>query len=203
MKNNDDNYFEVPVNFTVGEHISIEISSNGSMFALAQANIAAVTGKAIKIQDSQTWLWLPKKALIPVKMDKRIYNQDTVLPNQFILAKCFRASSGAQDAALQRLTHIGQPGGVEATVVNEKRSIPKDKSKKYGPEAYVHFIGPESDLNHDYDEIPVWLISVNRKEDDIDTSTCQKFYNYDDAERYADNLAERLGLELVSEAMTA
>ena len=63
----------------------------------------------------------------------------------------------------------------------------------------VFFDGPQSDQNHDGDEIPVWLVYVGDDEAEP-TDTVYRFHNFQAAETLARRMAQDRRLELIHEA---
>jgi len=63
----------------------------------------------------------------------------------------------------------------------------------------VFFDGPQSDQNHDGDEIPVWFVYIGDDEAEP-VSHLTKFHNFDIAEQHAKHLAQARRLELIHEA---
>jgi hypothetical protein len=66
----------------------------------------------------------------------------------------------------------------------------------------VFFDGPQSDQNHDGDEIPVWLVYVGDEEAEP-TDTIYKCHNFKSAEELAKRMAHDRRLELIHEASPA
>lgn len=63
----------------------------------------------------------------------------------------------------------------------------------------VYFDGPQSDRNHDGDEIPVWLVYVGDDEAEP-TDTVFKCHDFAAAELLAKRMARDRRLELIHEA---
>jgi len=63
----------------------------------------------------------------------------------------------------------------------------------------VFFDGPQSDQNHDGDEIPVWFVYVGDEEAEP-TDTVYKFHNFPAAEQLAKRMSHDRRLELIHEA---
>ena len=63
----------------------------------------------------------------------------------------------------------------------------------------VYFDGPQSDQNHDGDEIPAWFVYIGDDEAEP-VSHLSKFHNFDIAEQHAKHLAQSRRLELIHEA---
>jgi hypothetical protein len=63
----------------------------------------------------------------------------------------------------------------------------------------VFFDGPQSDQNHDGDEIPVWFVYVG-DEDAEPVGTVYRFHNFKAAEELAKRMSEDRRLELIHEA---
>ena len=66
----------------------------------------------------------------------------------------------------------------------------------------VYFDGPQSDQNHDGDEIPVWFVYVGDEEAEP-TDTVYKCHNFKSAEELAQRMAHDRRLELIHEATPA
>jgi hypothetical protein len=66
----------------------------------------------------------------------------------------------------------------------------------------VFFDGPQSDTNHDGDEVPVWVVYVG-DEDADPISTVYYIHNFSAAEKLARAMSRDRGLELVHEASQA
>ena len=63
----------------------------------------------------------------------------------------------------------------------------------------VFFDGPQSDQNHDGDEIPAWFVYVGDEEADP-VGTVYKFHNFKPAEELAKRMANDRRLDLIHEA---
>jgi hypothetical protein len=66
----------------------------------------------------------------------------------------------------------------------------------------IFFDGPQSDQNHDGDEIPVWVVYVGDAEAEP-TDTVYKLHNFKSAEELAKRMAQDRRLELIHEASPA
>ena len=66
----------------------------------------------------------------------------------------------------------------------------------------IFFDGPQSDQNHDGDEIPVWLVYIGDEEAEP-TDTVYKFHNFKPAEELATRIAQDRRLEIIHEANPA
>lgn len=66
----------------------------------------------------------------------------------------------------------------------------------------VYFDGPQSDQNHDGDEIPVWFVYVGDEEAEP-TDTVYKCHNFKSAEELAQRMAHDRRLELIHEGSPA
>ena len=66
----------------------------------------------------------------------------------------------------------------------------------------VFFDGPQSDQNHDGDEIPVWFVYVG-DEDAEPTDTVYKLHSFQAAEQLAKRMSNDRRLELIHEASPA
>ena len=66
----------------------------------------------------------------------------------------------------------------------------------------VFFDGPQSDQNHDGDEIPVWLVYIGDEEAEP-TDTVYKLQSFQAAEQLARRMAHDRRLELIHDASPA
>ena len=66
----------------------------------------------------------------------------------------------------------------------------------------VYFDGPQSDQNHDGDEIPVWFVYVGDEEAEP-TGPVYKCHNFKSAEVLAQRMAHDRRLELIHEGSPA
>lgn len=66
----------------------------------------------------------------------------------------------------------------------------------------IFFDGPQSDQNHDGDEIPVWVVYVGDEEAEP-TDTVYKLHSFQAAEQLAKRMAQDRRLELIHEASPA
>ena len=66
----------------------------------------------------------------------------------------------------------------------------------------VYFDGPQSDQNHDSDEIPVWLVYVGDEQAEP-TDTVYKCHNFTSAQALAERMAHDRRLDLIHEANPA
>ena len=66
----------------------------------------------------------------------------------------------------------------------------------------VYFDGPQSDQNHDGDEIPVWFVYVGDAEAEP-TDTVYACHNFQAAETLARRMSQDRRLELIHEASPA
>ena len=66
----------------------------------------------------------------------------------------------------------------------------------------IFFDGPQSDQNHDGDEIPVWVVYVGDEEAEP-TDTVYKLHNFTAAEQLAKRMSHDHRLELIHEASPA
>ena len=66
----------------------------------------------------------------------------------------------------------------------------------------IFFDGPQSDRDHDGDEIPVWVVYIGDEEAEP-VSHLQHFRSYEIAENVARHLASTKRLELIHEASPA
>ena len=66
----------------------------------------------------------------------------------------------------------------------------------------IFFDGPQSDQNHDGDEIPAWFVYVGDDEAEP-TGTVYKFHNFQAAEDLAKRMSRDRRLELIHEASPA
>ena len=66
----------------------------------------------------------------------------------------------------------------------------------------IFFDGPQSDQNHEGDEIPAWLVYVGDA-DAEPTDTVYKFHNFKAAEQLAQRMSRDRRLELIHEASPA
>ena len=66
----------------------------------------------------------------------------------------------------------------------------------------VFFDGPQSDQNHDGDEIPVWLVYVG-DEEGIPVDQVYRCFSFGCAESLAQRIADDRGIELIVDAMPA
>ncbi len=66
----------------------------------------------------------------------------------------------------------------------------------------VFFDGPQSDRNHDGDEIPVWTVYVG-DEEGIPVDQVYTCLSFGTAERLAQRIAEDRRIELITDAMPA
>ena len=63
----------------------------------------------------------------------------------------------------------------------------------------VFFDGPQSDQNHDGDEIPAWFVYVGDEEAEP-VATVYKFHNFKPAEELAKRMSNDRRLDLIHEA---
>ena len=66
----------------------------------------------------------------------------------------------------------------------------------------IFFDGPQSDQNHDGDEIPVWFVYVGDEEAEP-TGTVYKCHNFTAAEELAKQMSHDRRLDLIHEASPA
>jgi hypothetical protein len=66
----------------------------------------------------------------------------------------------------------------------------------------VFFDGPQSDRNHEGDEIPLWVVYVGDEEAEP-TDTVYKFHDFKAAETLAKRMSADRRLELIHEASPA
>ena len=66
----------------------------------------------------------------------------------------------------------------------------------------IFFDGPQSDQNHDGDEIPVWLVYVGDEEAEP-TDTVYKLHSFQAAEQLAKRMSQDRRLDLIHEASPA
>ena len=66
----------------------------------------------------------------------------------------------------------------------------------------IFFDGPQSDQNHDGDEIPVWVVYIGDEEAEP-VNTVYKFHDFRAAEHLAKRMSHDRRLELIHEANPA
>ena len=66
----------------------------------------------------------------------------------------------------------------------------------------IFFDGPQSDRNHEGDEIPVWVVYVGDKEAEP-TDTVYKLHSFTAAEQLAKRMSQDRRLDLIHEASPA
>ena len=87
-----------------------------------------------------------------------------------------------------------------APATTQPRPPPVGSPNPAAPWRGIFFDGPQSDINGDGDEIPVWFVFVGDEDAEAVETVC-KCMSFAGAERLAKRMAHDRKLELIHEAM--